>query len=295
MRKRICIIHNPASGAPGRRRLERVVALLREAGAEVDEIRTGRHGQGRRRAREAAREGRHDLVVAAGGDGLTHDVAAGLVGADCPMGVLPLGTGNVFARGIGLDFAPAALARTLLRGPVRRIRPGLAGGEPFLFVAGVGFDAAAARVFEASGCRRLGRAGYVWPVLRALAAEKDAPLTVTADGARRKAAWIIVTRATHYAAGIPLAPAADFFSGELHAVLFSGAGAIPRIRDLAILLSGRAPSAGGVVRLSGREILIEGPPETPVQIDGEPKGRLPLALGVHPRRLPVVFPFRGRK
>jgi diacylglycerol kinase family enzyme len=234
--------------------------------------------------------GKYDLVAAAGGDGAAHDAAAGLAGGNCPLGIIPLGTGNVLAREIGLSFAPADIARTLLTGPVKPIHLGLANGEPFLFVTGIGFDAAAARAFEASGHRKLGRAGFVWPVLHALATAKNTPLHISADGAKHEAAWVIVTRVRHYAAGILLAPDASLFDNHLHAILFTGSGPLARIRDLSAMLSGQLQGNRHVRRLTARNLVIEGPPDTPVQIDGEVKGRLPLTLGIYPRKLPLIFP-----
>jgi diacylglycerol kinase (ATP) len=71
-----------------------------------------------RAAAHAAGCGRFDAVVAAGGDGTVRDAAEGLIGHSTPLGIIPTGTGNVFAREIGLPFLPDRLAWTLLSGEV---------------------------------------------------------------------------------------------------------------------------------------------------------------------------------
>jgi diacylglycerol kinase (ATP) len=54
-------------------------------------------------AAEAALVGDFDAIVAAGGDGTVHDAAEGLIGHSIPLGIIPMGTGNVFARDLNLS------------------------------------------------------------------------------------------------------------------------------------------------------------------------------------------------
>ncbi|MGA7374338.1 MAG: acylglycerol kinase family protein, partial [Methyloceanibacter sp.] len=51
-----------------------------------------------------------------GGDGTVHDVAAGLLGTPVPLGIIPTGTANVFAREVGLPRSPERVAATLMNG-----------------------------------------------------------------------------------------------------------------------------------------------------------------------------------
>ncbi|HHI82955.1 MAG TPA: diacylglycerol kinase family lipid kinase, partial [Rhizobiales bacterium] len=97
-RLRFFIINNPSSGTAGRKRVERVIRLLQDGGALVNVRTTSSHGEGCEQARAAALTGRHDAIIAAGGDGTIHDVACGLTGQSCPLGIIPAGTANVFAR-----------------------------------------------------------------------------------------------------------------------------------------------------------------------------------------------------
>ena len=135
-----------------------------------------------------------DAIVAAGVERTIRDVARELVGSAMPLGVIPTGTGNVFARELGYSFAPFALARTLQAGTVESIHLGEVNGDPFLSVVGAGFDAEAVRHFETINPRSLGRASFVYPVLRALMGRPPGPLTVETDSGRYRAHWVIVSR-----------------------------------------------------------------------------------------------------
>ena len=95
----------------------------------------------RRAARMAADSGNYDAVIAAGGDGTIRHVAAALIGTETPLGIIPVGTGNVLAHEIGLAATAGAVAPMLLDGPIATVACAQANAEPFLLMVGAGFDA----------------------------------------------------------------------------------------------------------------------------------------------------------
>jgi diacylglycerol kinase (ATP) len=290
LRNRFLIIHNPNAGPMARHLYRATLSRLTCSGANVEIVETASHGEGMKAAAEAASSGRFDAIVAAGGDGTVHDAAEGLVGHSIPLGILPLGTGNVFARELKLPTSPEALARTLLFGDVRTIPVGQANGRPFLFVVGVGFDAKAVRLFESEGNRTLGRAGYIWPVLRALLSHRDQLLRVRTRREEAKAQWVVVTRIARYAGGLILVPQADMHQPSLYIVRFVGSGPLNRFRQLSALALGLLRYNPAVHFEAADWVRIEGNRTVPVQIDGEMLGELPLEISIHPKRLGLIFP-----
>ena len=97
VRTRFFILHNLNAGRVARHLFHATVARMRRAGAYTEIVETTRHGEGMRATTEAAQSGNFDALVAAGGDGTAHDAAEGLVGHSMPLGIIPMGTGNVFA------------------------------------------------------------------------------------------------------------------------------------------------------------------------------------------------------
>lgn len=293
-RHRFFVVHNRNAGRRTRTLYESVLSRLRDAGASVEVAETARHGEGMAAARDAAIGGAFDAVVAAGGDGTVHDVAMGVLGHPVPLGILPIGTANVFSREIGLPKTAEALAGTLLRSPAEEFPVGSVNGWPFLFVVGVGFDAEAVRQFEATSTRSFGRAGFAGPVLRALFSNKASPLRVRTDSRTIEAQWIIVTRSPRYAASMMLAPDADLRGALLHVLCMNGAGSLMRVAQLSALATGRLRSGPGVTCDTTRRVWIEGAPGVPVQVDGEMQGTLPLEIGTHSRKLAVIVPQMAR-
>jgi diacylglycerol kinase (ATP) len=110
------VVLNPAAGR-GRARSEwpRVAAQLRAAGLAFDVAETQAPGEGMRDAERAARD--YDAVIAAGGDGTVHEVVTGLMraGGGAALGVLPLGSGDDFAKMLSPDDAIERLARGTVR------------------------------------------------------------------------------------------------------------------------------------------------------------------------------------
>jgi diacylglycerol kinase (ATP) len=288
MRRRLFILHNPNAGPAARRHYHSTLTLLRDAGADTEIVETSRHGEGTRVTAEAALS--FDAIVAAGGDGTIHDAAEGLLGCGTPLGIIPLGTANVFAREIGLLLSPERVASTLLYGTARAIPVGQINARPFLFVVGIGFDAKAVAHFEASGTRHLGRAGLFGPVMRALVSHSDSMLRVTTDGGRSEAEWVIVTRAQRYAGGFLLSRKADVAQTKFYVVRFGGHSPLVRLRQLSALACGLLRHDPSVTIEAAEWVRVESNTPVPVQVDGEILGALPAEITLHPQRLQLIFP-----
>ncbi len=116
------IVYNPTAGRRRAQRLWRVLDVMAANGVRLELAETRHAGHATELARQAAASGAR-LVVAAGGDGTIAEVANGLNGSTCMLGVVPLGTANVLAHELELPFDPRAVAAALAFG---RTRDGLA-------------------------------------------------------------------------------------------------------------------------------------------------------------------------
>lgn len=92
-------------------------------------------------ARQALEEGASALLVA-GGDGTVEAAATALIGKDVPLGVIPLGTYNNFAKSLDLPIEPEKACAVVAAGRTRKIDVGFCNGKPFFECAGAGLDAA---------------------------------------------------------------------------------------------------------------------------------------------------------
>jgi diacylglycerol kinase (ATP) len=148
-------ILNPRAGV---RALRARAALARPHPAwDLEVAETTRPGHARDLARESAERG-DAAVLAVGGDGTANEVAGSLIGTRTALGIVPTGSGNGLARGLGIPLRPDRALAALESAVVRRMDTARINGRPFLNVAGAGFDAAVGVAFH-DHTQRGGRRG----------------------------------------------------------------------------------------------------------------------------------------
>jgi diacylglycerol kinase family enzyme len=143
---RIAVIVNRGAGTVVSQKLdeEALRAAFREAGAEAD-VRLLPGDEIEKAAREALEKGA-EVVVAGGGDGTIRSVASVLVGGDVPLGVLPVGTLNHFARDLGVPTDLTEAARVAVTGRPQSLDVGEVNGEVFINNSILGFYPPVVRV-----------------------------------------------------------------------------------------------------------------------------------------------------
>jgi diacylglycerol kinase (ATP) len=291
------IIVNPTSGSVrgvwGPRDLDEVAAWLGERGLPTEVCRTEYAGHATQLAHEAVRAGM-EMVVAAGGDGTVNDVIQALAGRTTALGVLPLGTVNVWAREMGIPLGLAQAREVLLSGVRRRVDLGRAGSRYFLLMAGIGFDAEVARRVETSWLKRAGLKLLDYAATVGILGMTHQPTRVWLryDGKRRgtSALMILIGNTRLYAGALTFAKRAVADDGLLDVVIVGGGGLIARMGVLARALLRRASLGPRVRYAQCRVIRIESNQPLPVQVDGEVIGTLPMTFSVAPGGLRVVVP-----
>ena len=131
-----------------------------------------------------------------------------------PLGIIPAGTGNVLGPGNQASgTSRKKIAQTLINGPLKNITPGLANGEPFLLMAGAGFDAQIVKNLDHDLKQRIRKMAYIGPTLKALAAKPERLVVEFPDdlgniGKGYEASFVVVTKARLYGGSFMLAPEA---------------------------------------------------------------------------------------
>jgi diacylglycerol kinase (ATP) len=294
------LVYNPVAGPRDvTQDLDQVVSFLRGQGWEIQVRRTFGPGDATTYAREAANNS-YDMVVAVGGDGTLSEVADGLVGTECILGFLPVGTGNLWAH--MLDFpvwspmSRSALldaARVLVEGRVRAIDLGRADGRCFVLWLGVGFDAEITQDVEPHRDirRGFGNLAYVVSGLALGLAFRGTRVTVVVDGQviRERVLLIIAANAQLYGPSLRLAPQAQLDDGLLDLYIFKGGSVLDILRYIALILVGKHIGHRKIEAYRVREVEIRGR-ALPYHIDGDPVGHTPVHIEVLPKALRVIVP-----
>lgn len=302
------LIHNPISGQPERHNaLQRAIGELHAGGWRLDIRATERKGHARELAEQAVRAGYSEIIIA-GGDGSIGQAADGIVAAgaqDVHLGIIPLGTGNVFARDVGLPLpiwhdyhAVVEAARIIIAGHAAAVDVGLADGRAFLCWAGCGIDALVTELVEsrmAFGKRRMPIATYAAALIRQLRRFRPATMSVSIDEGETLGGRFYLTVASNialYGRYFHLARQARLNDGLLDLIVIDAAQA-PHFFFLLLklLLWPRSHDARITVRQIKR-VRIEAEIPQPVHLDGDPIGFSPFTVEIMPCRLPVYLDRR---
>ena len=270
------LIVNPASG-PARRDLPRherlrfVSALLHARGATtIRATQTSGVGDAARAAHEARRLGT-DLVVVWGGDGTLNEVAGPLLGTRIPVGLVPGGSGNGFARGLGLPLTVEAAVQMAVSGDPLAIDTGVVSGRAFLNLAGVGFDAAVAARVNAGNVRR-GLRPYLRAILHEWQTFDSQRFRITLDDQPAfevDAHLVVVCNGQQYGHGARIAPAAAFDDGVLDVVVVPRITMARLLRDGWRLFNGTVGEVAGVRTARAARVELSHEAPLPVHLDGE--------------------------
>jgi diacylglycerol kinase (ATP) len=295
------LIHNPTAGPRDvQRSLKRVRSFLKRRGWSVEYQVTEKSGDTTRLSHAAAQEG-YDVVIVAGGDGTINEAVNGLVGTRTALGVLPVGTGNMWAKQLGVPtytltnpLRLSEAAAGLAEGTVRRVDVGRVNDRHFLCWAGIGLDAQVTAELEPRQrhTKRLGALPYAIAAVLVARDFQGVRTRVFLDGkiVRGRTLLVLVSNIQQYIGTLRVAPEVRIDDGLLDVFVFKGLGFPYAVRHLMKIISQRLLQDPRVVHRQAREVEVWTEWATPVQVDGDPTGTTPVTLRAVPLALRVLVP-----
>jgi diacylglycerol kinase (ATP) len=292
------VIFNPAARGEKARCFRRQLDAI---GAHCALKATTAPGIARRLAAEAVNDG-FDLIAAAGGDGTINEVLNGIGDAldgfaRARLGVLPLGTVNVFARELKIPLRVEHAWEILQSG--REIKVDLPRVEfstdgalqkrYFCQLAGAGLDARAIELVDWQHKKQVGKLAYVIAGLKALC-EKKPQIIVRADGQSATGELVLVGNGKFYGGSFAILPLADLRDGRLDLCVFPRANFWTLLRSVpGLLLRGKLP-ARVAQHLGAETFELTSETAAAFELDGEWVGKLPATFSIEREKLRVVVP-----
>jgi YegS/Rv2252/BmrU family lipid kinase len=231
-----------------------------------------------------------DLVIVWGGDGTVNEVGAELVGSSTALGLVPAGSGNGLAGGLGIPRSPASSIATALGTKTMAVDVGMLDDRPFFNVAGIGFDAHIARLFNERPRGRRGKLPYVVIGVREGCRYKGKEYSLTLDGRSHvsRALLIAFANGREYGMGMQIAPGARLDDGLLEACIVEERPVLARFRDARHLALGSVDRAPKMVIQPIRQATVASEGDIEYHLDGEPGvARGGLTISVRPGALRV--------
>ena len=270
---RACLITNPRGGR-GALDLAPALPVLRDAGWDVTIRQKTGGGEALKLAREAAEQG-CDVVVDCAGDGTLNEIAAGLIGTDVAIGVLPGGTANVWAQELGIDRRLRVAATQLVGAARQLVDVGCvtidgADTRYFLLMAGLGLDGAVMARVSKPLKRRLGPLAIGIAALRAIPSFSPVAVRATLDDLpwEGRIAQVIVGNTRRYGGFTNATPEAHADDGQFDVCLITAGGVIDTGRQIGALLLEQHPSTTTTETYRVARLTIEAPGPLPLQVDG---------------------------
>ncbi|MDQ6807879.1 MAG: diacylglycerol kinase family lipid kinase [Verrucomicrobiota bacterium] len=287
--RKICFVVNPAAGSI--KDPDALVARLNSvAGAEVKL--TSRRGSAERAARSALKGG-CELIVAAGGDGTLNEVVNGIgEKADgVQLGLIPLGTGNDFARSLELPTDLETCLEIILAGRTRAIDLVRVTSDKvryFINVSAGGFSGAVSDKLTAEVKDTWGPLAYFRGAAAALSELRAYRTNLSFDNTESLSLDlynIVVANGRYVAGGMPIAPDASIDDGLLDVVLLPETSAAQLAWLAPQILMGSHLSSDAVVFRRAARVCVNSKPGMWFNVDGEVVGNEPATFDVVPRAL----------
>lgn len=241
---------------------------------------------------KVAREGEEGCVVVVGGDGTVSEVAGSLAYSTVRMGVIAVGTGNDFARSLGLPLRNVRRALDVIkRNRTCRVDLGWAGERYFVSLLGVGFPALVAN--RANQMRILtGTPAFLMSVCRQILRMQAVPVTIEMDGRLQQlmCSSILIQNTPYTGGGLRIAPAAKLDDGELDVVLVDEIGKLDLLWNLPRVYRGRHIDHRHFRMFRCRSVEVNSTVALEGTVDGDAFGLTPLKAEIRPSALTMIAP-----
>ncbi len=290
--RKVKFIHNPKSGLIHSSRLIRriIERALIEAPFTYDFVETKHKGHAYQLAKEAVDQG-YDAVVAVGGDGTANEVATALLHTGIPMSIVPIGSGNGLARGLGIPVSVRRSVRLLLKGQTHLIDAGRIEDRYFFVVTGVGFDALIGKLFDDRSLR--GPLPYFTIGFREFLFYRPEVFELRFNGQKvvTPALLVAIANTQQWGNGVIIAPHAEPDDGMLDICIIHRVKFFYALYHFPKLFTGKIDKMRKYerYRADALEIIREKP--GPFHVDGEPyEASTTLRVSVEHHALNVVVP-----
>ena len=286
------VILNPAAGSA--ENTEALREKLAQLGSRKIEV-TAQAGDARRFARRAVADG-CDLIISAGGDGTLNEVVNGIAEqtSQCRVGIVPLGTGNDFARSLGLPKKVGECLEIITRGRIKAtdlVRVKSDEIRYFVNVSAGGFSGLVDEKLTSEMKKSWGPLAYLRGAAAALPELRAYKTTIVFDDAETIAMNlynVIIANGSYVAGGIPVAPEAIPSDGLVDVFLIPEKPAADLAMLVAQILLGKHVGNDAIVYRRAAKVAVNSKPGMWFNVDGELVGNEPALFEVIPGAMQFI-------
>ena len=282
------VILNPTAGSPEHVRSwqERVESLAGDCPVRV----TSHPGEAEELAQRAIDEG-FTRIVAAGGDGTVNQVANGLADRKAALGVLPMGSVNVFAMELGLPLYNLRRCWDIIEDTnIRQIDLPIANGRYFVQLAGVGLDAQVVKETSLAFKRSFGPLSYLISAAQIAARQPPKLFIESEETSVEEGSFVLVGNGRLYGGPFPFFKHAIVDDGLFDVVVFKRLGYLEIVKYLQDVVFSSDIKVPEIEYFQTRQLRITSEQDVPLELDGELAGNCPVEFRIRGKALRVLTP-----
>lgn len=287
------LVVNPRSGTLHKRNLiPKTVQTLQSYFPDLEVAYTRKKGDASAFTERATKNG-IGLIWCAGGDGTINEVVNALFGTQSVLGVIPTGTGNGFAREIGVSMNPLKAIQQLVAGNIVPVSPGILNHKIFILVSGAGYDAFVAGLTDERYPKLKKITGFLSYILVGALFGIKYPfplISVKIDGKDDSCYGLLVMKAKARIGRLTLAPSMSLQAKQFGVFLFKRKGMLTILLFFIAFLFRVHQNLKFCPFILCQEITALSNDAVPVQYDGEISGRLPASWKTTEKKIRVIFP-----
>ncbi len=251
---------------------------------------TTRTGEAELMARRGVEEG-FEKIVAAGGDGTINEVVNGLADTGVTLGLLPIGTMNVFATELGLPIHDLEFCWRIITGDsTRSVDLPKANQKFFVQLAGVGLDAQVVKETSSQLKRNFGPLSYLISAAQIAARQPPKLFIQSEDASIDEGSFVLVGNGRLYGGRFPFFKHAVIDDGLLDVIVFKRLGYLEIIKYLQDVIFSSDIRVPEIEYFQTQRLRVESDQSVPVELDGELVGNCPVDFSLQERSLRVLVP-----
>ncbi|MEI6173876.1 MAG: diacylglycerol kinase family protein [Bacteroidota bacterium] len=290
-KKQILFIINPISGVGKLKGVEHIISeRLDNSLFDSSIVYTNAPGHATEISRKAAADGM-DIVVAVGGDGTVNETAAGLVGTETTLAIIPKGSGNGLARHLKIPMNVKGAIDAINKGKCLKIDTATINDQLFVNLAGVGFDASVAKKFASAGKR--GFSTYLRITTSSYRNYEPKQYTLVIDGKviKRRALLISFANSNQFGNNTSIDPTASVNDGYIDVCIVGKMPYWKAVLLAPLLFLKKFDQTRYIEIIRAKEVVLRRKKGKSIHLDGDPKimGK-ELTMRINPLSLNVIVP-----
>ena len=295
--KKILLIINPNSGQ-GKKDIGIIRKYFTKKKCQLDIIHTEYKGHAAEISKKYSSDDTYDVIVGAGGDGTINEVITGLIGSDKKIGIIPWGTGNVFAREMNIPLKTKKACKVILKGKPVKIDIGRSNSGYFFLMCSAGFDAYTIKHTESLKIKKIfGKFTYIIGGIKAVLKYNYPLINVEFDdGSTEIGVFILISNTARYGSYFTISPDATPVDGFFDVYIYRLPGKFNLLKLLfQIILNAFTGTNKKIILKEGmykkaRKLVLKSESNVLSQLDGDIHDLLPLKINLIPQAVNIVLP-----